>query len=232
MISRIVFVLGLIAGVGLAGTADAAETTVAARVTGTAQVEKTTAAEQASDLTGTWKFDSKRSDSMQQPGGGPVGPGPHGGMGGPGGMGGAGDMGGGGRGSGGPGGDAEHGPRGGGPGGPGGGGRPPRLPALMHVTMTAALVSFEDSTGKVLQEITTPAGAADQQAHAPGAQVLGGEWKDGRLQVRRTTPDGTWATQTITLEESGALLVIRTATPAFVGRPAREHKRVYRRVGG
>jgi hypothetical protein len=102
----------------------------------------------------------------------------------------------------------------------------------MHVTMTATLVSFEDSTGKVLQEITTLAGAADQQAHAPGAQVLGGEWKDGQLRVQHARPDGAPVTQTITIEENGALLVIRTATPAFGDRPAREHKRAYRRVGG
>jgi hypothetical protein len=93
-------------------------------------------------------------------------------------------------------------------------------------------VSFEDSTGKVLQEITTLAGAADQQAHAPGARVLGGEWKAGRLQVQQARPDGAQITQTITLEESGALLVIRTTMPAFGDRPAREHKRVYRRVDG
>jgi len=238
MIRRMVLGLGLITSIALAGEAGAAETTVAARGTGTAQMAKTASAKQMPDLTGTWKFEPNRSDSMERPEGGPMGRGPRGGMGGPermggaGGMGGMGGMGGGGRGSGGPGGDAERGPRGGGPGGPGGAARPARLPDLMHVTMTATLVSFEDSTGKVLQEATTLAGAADQQAHTPGAQVLGGEWKSNKLEVQRPGRGGSKMTETITLEEAGTLLVIRTAMPASGDRPARERKRVYRRVDG
>lgn len=238
MIRRMVFGLGLITSVALAGAAGAAETTVTARATGTAQVAKTTGAQPAPDLTGTWKFEPKSSDSMQRPEGGRMERGSRGGTGSAGRMGGAGGRDGGGRGPGEPGGDAERGPRGGGSGGPGGPGgpdsmaRPPRLPDLMHVTMTATLVSFEDSTGKVLQEITTLAGAADRQGHAPGAQVLSGEWKDGKLEMQRPGRGGTKVTETITLEENGALLVIRTAMPAAGDRPARERKRVYRRVGG
>jgi hypothetical protein len=102
----------------------------------------------------------------------------------------------------------------------------------MHVTMTATLVSFEDSTGKVLQEITTLAGAADKEAHAPGAQVLSGEWKSGRLVIQRSGRGEMKMTQTITLEENGTLLVVRTAMPALGDRPAREFKRAYRRVDG
>ena len=235
MIRRMVFGLGLITSVALAGAAGAAETTVTPGATGTAQVAKSTGSKQAPDLTGTWKFEPKRSDSMQRPEGGPMERGSRGGMGGPVRMGGAGEMRGGGRGPGGPGGpggDAERGPRGGGPGGPDGAARPARLPDLMHVTMTATLVSFEDSTGKVLQEITTLAGAADRQAHAPGAQVLSGEWKSDKLEIQRPGRGEMKVTEAITLEEKGALLVIRTAMPAFGDRPAREHKRVYRRVGG
>ena len=102
----------------------------------------------------------------------------------------------------------------------------------MHVSMTATLVSFEDSTGKVLQEIATLAGAGDQQAHAPGAQVLSGEWKGDQLEMQRPGRGELKVTETITLEENGTLLVIRTSMPAFGDRPARERKRVYRRVGG
>jgi hypothetical protein len=226
MIVRMVFGLGLVASIALVGAVGAAETTVTARSTGAAQVAKTTGATPTPDLTGTWRFEPKRSDSMQRPEGGSMEHGPRGGMG-------RGD-----RGPGGPGGNAERGPRGGGPGGPGGSGppdgtaRPPRLPDLMHVTMTATLVSFEDSTGKVLQEITTLAGAADQQGHAPGAQVLTGEWKSGQLEIQRPGRGEMKVTETITLEENGALLVIRTAMPAFGDRPARERKHVYRRVDG
>jgi hypothetical protein len=100
----------------------------------------------------------------------------------------------------------------------------------MHVTMTGTLVSFEDSSGKVLQEITTLAGAADRQAHAPGAQVLSGEWKGDQLEIQRPGRGEMKLTETITLEEKGTLLVIRTAMPAFGDRPARERKRVYRRA--
>jgi hypothetical protein len=103
----------------------------------------------------------------------------------------------------------------------------------MHVTMTPTLVSFEDSTGKVLQEVTTVAGAAgDKQVHAPGAQVLGGEWKGDQLEMQRPGRGEMKVTETITLEEKGTLLVIRTTMPAFGDRPARERKRVYRRVDG
>jgi hypothetical protein len=226
MIRRMAAGLGLIASVALAGAAGAAETGAAAQATGTAQVAQATGAGQVPELTGTWKFEPKRSDSMQRPENGSMERGPRGGMGGPG------RTGGWGRGPGSPGGDAERGPRGGGPGGPDGAPRPARLPDLMHVTMTATLVSFEDSTGRVLQEITTLAGAADRQVHAPGAQVLGGQWKGGKLEVQRPGRGGSMMTETITLEENGTLLVIHTAVPASGDRPARERKRVYRRVGG
>jgi len=132
-------------------------------------------------------------------------------------------------GAGGPGGETG---MGGGGRGPGGAARPPRLPDLLHVTMTSTLVSFEDSTGKVLQEVTTLAGTADRQGHAPGALVLSGVWRGGKLETQRPGPGGSQVTETITLEENGALLVLRTAMPAFGDRPARERKRVYRRVGG
>lgn len=213
MIRRMVIGLGLIASMALAGTAGAAEATGARR---------------APDLTGTWKFEPKSSDSMQRPEGGSREPGQRGGRGGPGGPGGDGERGP--RGGGGPGGDGERGSRDGG--GSGGAARPARLPDLMHVTMTPAIVSFEDSTGKVLQEITTLAGATDQQAHAPGAQVVSGEWKGDHLEIQRPGRGETKLTETITLEAKGTLLVIRTAMPAMGDRPAREHKRVYRRVEG
>jgi hypothetical protein len=186
--------------------------------------------QRALDLTGAWELEPKRSDSMQRPEGGPMGRGPRDGMGGPGRMGGPGGVGGGGRRPGGFGGDADRGPRGGGPGGPGGAARPVRLPDRMHVTMTATLVSFEDSNGTVLQEITTLGAAKDTLAHAPRALVLSGQWNGEKLVVQRAGPRGGKVMETVTLEDEGDLLVIRTKIESSGDVPAREFKRAYRRV--
>ena len=198
-------------------------------------------AKQPPDLTGQWRLDPKRSDTMQRPSGdsesrgggrgmrGSGGMG-GGGMGGRGGMGG-GDMGGpggmrGGRGGRGarPSGDAE------GQGGATAGTRPVRLPDLMHVTQTASVVSFEDSSGTVLQEITTLGGAKDTLSHAPKAQVLTGAWMSDKLQVQRPGRGNMKVTETISLEDKGDLLVIRTKIESSGDLPAREFKRAYRRV--
>ena len=130
-----------------------------------------------------------------------------------------------GRGPGGPGGDVERGPRGG-----GAGMRPARLPDLMHVTQTGTVVSFEDSSGAVVQEITTLAGAEDTLAHAPKAQVLSGQWTGDSLVVERLGPRGGKRTEIISLEDKGSLLVIRTKIESSGDLPAREFKRAYRRV--
>jgi hypothetical protein len=105
-----------------------------------------------------------------------------------------------------------------------------RLPDLMHVTQMPSIVSFEDSTGTVLQEITTLGGAKDTLAHAPRAQVLTGEWKSDTLQVQRPSPGKMKMTETLTLEDKGDLLVIRTKIESSGDLPAREFKRAYRRV--
>ncbi len=107
--------------------------------------------------------------------------------------------------------------------------RPVRLPELMHVTQTASLVSFEDSTGTVLEEVTTLAGK-DTLSHAPGAQVVAGTWKDGALQIERAMGRGGKLTQTISLEKDGKMLVVKTSLPSFGDTPARELKRVYLKV--
>jgi hypothetical protein len=204
----------------------------------TKEVAQTQAAKQVPDLTGNWRFEPKRSDAMQPGGGGAEGRGPRGGMGGErggprGGFGGGrgrpgGGMGGPGRGPGGPGGpggDAEQGP-------PSdvAGRRPVRLPDLMHVTQTGTVVSFEDSSGAVLQEITTLGGAKDTLVHAPKAQVLSGQWEGKKLVVERTSPRAGKITETITLEDEGSLLVIRTKLAGSGDMPSREFKRVYKRV--
>ncbi len=192
------------------------------------------------DLTGQWRLDPKRSDNPQRGGAGLRGPRGGGWGRGPGGGGmGGGPMGGGPMGGGPMGGGPGGGPPEGAPGGEGEGGaapegalanRPVRLPELIHVTETPELVSLEDSTGAVLQEIVTAAGQ-DTMAHAPGAQVMNGEWKGDKLVVRREGPRGGTLTTTVSLEgKAGDLLVIRTKIEGRGDMPAREFKRVYQRV--
>jgi len=174
------------------------------------------------DLTGLWKLDLKHSDLPGR--GASGGGGRRGGMGG----GGWGGRDGGWRG----------GPNGGGPGmGPGGGDRAGggergerrrALPDLVHVTQATTLVSFEDSSGAVVQEITTVPAAADTCTHAPGATQLTGRWDGDKLEVLRETPRGS-VTETYSLEDKGKTLVVHTKL-SFGSGPAREFKRVYQRV--
>jgi hypothetical protein len=91
-------------------------------------------------------------------------------------------------------------------------------------------VSLEDSSGTVLQEITTLAAKADTLTHAPGALVLSGEWKKDRLEAERQGPRGGKVTQTLSLADQGGTLVIETKMAAGDSGPAREFKRVYRKV--
>lgn len=100
----------------------------------------------------------------------------------------------------------------------------------MHVTHTDEIVSFEDSTGTVLQEITLLGGAKDTLSHAPGAAVLSGEWKGDTLVVQHQSQRGGKVTETIRLEEKGRLLVIRTKFAGSGDMPAREIKRAYAKV--
>ncbi len=205
---------------------------------------------QTPDLTGLWRLDAAHSDNMmQRPEGGGGGPGgeSEGGRQGHGRMGrggGGGGWGGGGMGGGGMGGGMGRGRGGGGWGGGEGrgssegggdraqaaGARQVRLPDLMHITQTDNMVSFEDSTGTVLQEITTLGAAKDTLLHAPGAAVVAGAGKDTALTVERSSPRGK-ATQTYTLKDNGATLIIQTHIEASGGQmPARDFKRVYRKA--
>ena len=57
-----------------------------------------------------------------------------------------------------------------------------------------------------------------------------GEWSKDRLQVTREGRRGKM-TQSFAVEEDGRVLVIRTKMESDGSRPAREFKRVYRRMG-
>jgi hypothetical protein len=201
--------------------------------------------DEAVDLTGYWRFDPSRSDVPQRPAGDREGGGSRPDRGSWGGGGGGGGMGGHGR-RGGMGGEGGGGMGGGGRGGMGGGGRgdhargadsgsgaqsarPLRLPNLMHVTQATSLVSFEDSTGAVIREVTTVSAAADTYLHSPGAERVTGQWNGSQLVIQRPGWRGGTMTETLSLEDHGRSLVIRTAMKAEGDTPAREFKRVYRK---
>ena len=108
--------------------------------------------------------------------------------------------------------------------------RPPALPPLIHITQTHSVVSLEDSTGAVLEEISMRPAAADTLAHAPGAQVSHGAWQDSALVVERGGTNGFSLTRAISLEQGGLVLVMRTHFESADGSRARDFRRVYRRV--
>jgi hypothetical protein len=196
------------------------------------------------DLTGNWKLDPAHSTMPQRPEGG----GPHGDRAGGHGWGGGGGWSGGGSG-GWSGGTGHHGGgmghRHGGEGGEAGGGgggegkgdrgarngaRPPRLPDVMHITETATIVSFEDSTGAVVMEIATVPPDADTLAQAPGAQHMVGGWKGDKLIVTRDGPNDSKMTETIALTDKGQSLVVETKVESNNDSPPRDFKRVYKKV--
>lgn len=186
-----------------------------------ARAQDGTAATKPVELTGEWRLDPAHSD-MPPAGGGERSGGAHGGHGEHGGYGGGGGGGWGGH-HGGEGASA-----GSGGGGAGSGGRSARLPALIHITQTPSLVSFEDSSGVVLQEIATVAAVADTMTRAPGALHVAGTWAAGTLTVSHEGPRGK-VTETWKLEPSGAALdqVVAFESPDM---GSRTMKRVYRRV--
>jgi hypothetical protein len=104
-----------------------------------------------------------------------------------------------------------------------------RLPDLIHITQTEELVSFEDSTGAVLQEITTIGAAKDTLAHATGAQVIAGRWDKDKLEYDREGPRGK-VVQTFSLEDDGKRLVLHVKMEGSGEMPTREFKRSYVRV--
>jgi hypothetical protein len=169
------------------------------------------------DLTGDWKLDPAHSDMPPMGGGGREG----------GGYGGHGHGGGGGYGGGGYGG-GHGGSAGGNASAEGGrGGRGPRLPELIHITQTPTLVSFEDSSGVVLQEIATVAAAADTMARAPGALHVTGTWDGKMLTVTHESQRGK-VRETWQLEKSGQAIDQVVAFDSEQG--SRTMKRVYRRI--
>jgi hypothetical protein len=101
-----------------------------------------------------------------------------------------------------------------------------RLPELIHITQNDASMSVEDSTGTVLQEITTD-GSRPQSEAGPELRTGTGTWSKGALEVKREGPRGTVHEQ-YSLTDQGGTLVVWTRVTGRDGEP-REFKRVYRR---
>jgi len=205
---------------------------------GLAVVASAQEASKTPNLSGQWRLDPAHSDSFHPPGrSGEGGEGHHGSYGGSWG----GHRGGGGGWGGGGGGDyGGHGPGGYGggeagaePGGERAGGERPRpvlLPDLFHITQSDNDVSFEDSTGVVMQEIATVSADHDTLLHAPSAQVVYGQWKGPKLEIQRQGSRGGQVTQTFELASHGETLVIEIKMAAHGPMPAMSVKRVYTRV--
>jgi hypothetical protein len=183
----------------------------------------------ALDLTGTWQLDPSKSDAPRGGmgrggggGGGMRGGGFGGGMGGGGRHGGGGHM----RGGGGaP--DAEGGAQGD---RPAGDRMRPGLPRLLHISTVDTGLSLADSSGAVVQEIAftaLPASEPSVEHHAPR---IPGVWKDGKLEAEREDSRGTKITETFSLEDKGATLVVKTKMAPSQG-GGFEMKRVYHKAG-
>ena len=89
-------------------------------------------------------------------------------------------------------------------------GRRQRLPDLIRIEQTNAMLTIADSTGTPLQ-------------------TLSGEWRKDGLEVVRQGPRGK-VTQVFALEDKGRVLVIKTKRESEGRGPSREMKRTYRRV--
>lgn len=162
----------------------------------------------ADELSGVWRLDASRSDMPRRPDG-------------------AGGRTGSRRGDGARSGGGEWAGRGPGQGAGPRGQRVGRLPETIKVEQSAGTVSFTDSTGAALFVITTGA-AAKTAADVPR---LAGRWVGGHLEIEREGWRGAATKQTYSVEDEGRTLVILTKMPGDGSRPAREMRRVYRRMG-
>jgi len=111
------------------------------------------------------------------------------------------------------------------PGAPGEGqesGRRQRLPDLIRIEQTSAMLTIADSSGTPLQEIVIG-------SPANGTNPVSGEWRKDGLEVVRQGPRGKM-TQVFALEDKGRVLVIKIKRESEGRGPSREIKRTYRRV--
>ena len=94
---------------------------------------------------------------------------------------------------------------------------------------TPDLVSVEDSSGTVLEEIVLPGGDRDKMLSSPGARNFDGTWAADSLRIEHDAPNGAKVTEAIALLDQGESMMVRTKV--LRGKePPREFKRVYQRV--
>ena len=108
------------------------------------------------------------------------------------------------------------------------GGRRGMLPERMTTERVGSTLRFEDEQGNVLEEI----GPGSRSANREGGpqHAMRSAWKGDVLQIERSGERGAM-TQTFQLEDGGRTLVVQTKRPGLDGQPARDFRRVYRRVG-
>jgi hypothetical protein len=102
-----------------------------------------------------------------------------------------------------------------------------RFPELIRIEQAEGRVRIADSSGAMLQEVAI----GDAPAPNDEVQRVIGRWNDQRLEIQRPGRPGMSFRESWELEDGGQSLVIRTRIGRDDGSaPAREMKRVYRRV--
>ena len=110
------------------------------------------------------------------------------------------------------------------------------MPSLIEIHQDTGAVTLADSTGEPFAEIRfdgtaspsdTPGGSTAERP-----RVAAGHWNGSVLQVEREGRNGIKSVQSFALQDGGQTLVVRNQMPSDGERPARDIKRVYRRVTG
>lgn len=100
--------------------------------------------------------------------------------------------------------------------------RPSRWPEVVRIERDRNEVRIEDRNGTLLERVVT-------RGRSRGNDVAVGSWKGNRLEIRREGRNGNWITETLTLEDRGRRMVVRTQMTG--GGAARAFTRSYERMG-
>ena len=97
-----------------------------------------------------------------------------------------------------------------------------RWPDVVRIERNRNEVRIEDHNGTLLERVVT-------KGRSRGNDVAVGSWKGNRLEIRREGRNGNWITETLTLEDRGRRMVVRTQMTG--GGAARAFTRTYERMG-